>query len=210
MIEPLSLAVFAAAAVVLILTPGPDILFLAATGLSAGRAGGVATALGLAGGTLVHTAAAALGLSLVFRSSPWAFETLRWAGVIYLLWLAWSSMRAQAAAAAAATPVRRGAGALFRRGLLMNLLNPKVALFFLAFLPQFADPALGPLWIQMLAYGVVFTLLVVLIFGSIGYFAGAARSFLAASDGTRFRSWTRGLLACLFVGLALRLALIQV
>jgi threonine/homoserine/homoserine lactone efflux protein len=201
------LLLFLGASLLLILAPGPDILFLITQSLAHGRRAGLATALGLAAGNLGHTLGAALGVSVIFRTSELAFQGLQIAGVGYLLYLAWKALATRhGGGATGVQPVP--AAALFGRGLAMNLLNPKVALFFLAFLPQFAVPAAGSVWPQMLLLGLLFTLAVVLVFGSIALFAAHGAHWLGAGRGPMAR-WTPWLTAGVFLGLALRLALVD-
>jgi threonine/homoserine/homoserine lactone efflux protein len=210
LIDPATLLFYVTASLLLAVAPGPDIVYLVAQGAANGPRAGLATALGLAAGNLVHTLGAALGISVIFQTSALAFTALKFAGVGYLLYLAWRALRAPAAAPGAGAPPRlpaeRGA-VLFRRGVLMNVLNPKVALFFLAFLPQFVTPAAGPVWLQMLFYGVVFTLLVALVFGAIGLSAGAVSRVLVGEGGWLARHG-RWLVAGIFGALAVRLALV--
>lgn len=212
-LDPSTLGVFVVASVLLILAPGPDVIFLVSQSAAQGPRAGFLTALGLASGNLVHTFLAALGISVVFRASPVAFQGLKIAGVAYLLYLAWKAVRAKApnpeAAAVALEAPRPGAG-LFLRGVLMNVLNPKVALFFLAFLPQFVNPATGPVWIQMVLYGVIFTTLVVVIFGTIGLSAGyVTRRMGARWAGGGAAGWGRWLVAGVYAALAARLAFVH-
>lgn len=214
MIDPAALLLFAGASLLLILAPGPDILFLLAQSLANGAKAGLATACGLAAGNLVHTLAAALGVSVIFQSSALAFQALKFVGVAYLLWLAWRSLRGSGNAAQPVGAVfdrdrpNEGSG-LFWRGVLMNVLNPKVALFFLAFLPQFAQPAQGEVWLQMLLLGLLFALMVLLVFGAIGLFAGRLHAPLGRLAGPNTEGLMRHLVAALFVGLAVRLAWIE-
>ncbi|MEJ2480756.1 MAG: LysE family translocator [Acidihalobacter sp.] len=200
--------VFVPASLALIAAPGPDLLFLLAQGMQRGRRAGLATAFGLASGNLAHTLGAALGVSVIFRTSALAFTLLKVAGVLYLLYLAWNAVRSGAAPSGeAATVPARSLGALFRRGVLMNVLNPKVALFFLAFLPQFAHPEQGSVGLQMLLLGGVFTLLVMAVFGAAGWFAGALRPWLLRR-GSRVKKLSTWLMAGIYSALALRLALV--
>jgi threonine/homoserine/homoserine lactone efflux protein len=200
--------VFVPASLALIIAPGPDLLFLLAQGMQRGRNAGVATALGLASGNLVHTLGAALGVSVIFRTSALAFTMLKFAGVLYLLYLSWQALRSGSAPPGDASAVpERSLGALFRRGVLMNVLNPKVALFFLAFLPQFAHPGRGSVGLQMLLLGGVFTLLVMAVFGTAGWFAGALRPWLLRRGG-RLKKVSTWLMAGIYSALALRLALV--
>jgi len=215
-IETSNLLFFVSASLLLIIAPGPDIVFLITQGVTRGPRAGFATAMGLAAGNLVHTTAAALGVSVIFRASPIAFQALKLAGVGYLLFLAWRAVRTSTrpptdtvpettATDLVLTPDR--SGSLFWRGFLMNILNPKVALFFLAFLPQFASPMAGPIAVQMAAYGILFTLLVVVVFGAFGVLAGTLRGWLTRKPGagTRGFGW---IVALVYVALAIRLAFV--
>ena len=215
-IETSNLLFFVSASLLLIIAPGPDIVFLVTQGVTRGRRAGFATAMGLAAGNLVHTTAAALGVSVIFRASPVAFQALKLAGVGYLLYLAWKTLQsserpADAVPETTATGLVADEGDpknLFWRGFFMNILNPKVALFFLAFLPQFATPERGPIYLQMITYGVLFTFMVIIVFGTFGVLAGAVSGWLARrrSGGTgRGFAWV---VALVYVGLAVRLALI--
>ena len=209
MLDPQVWWVFVPASLALIVAPGPDLLFLLAQGMQRGRTAGIATASGLASGNLVHTLGAALGVSVIFRTSVLAFSALKFAGVVYLLYLAWHALRDRRVLSGDAPPLReRTLGELYRRGILMNVLNPKVALFFLAFLPQFAHPGYGPVGVQMLLLGGVFTLLVALVFGAAGWFAGALRPWLLRR-GTRLKRMSTWLIAGIYSALALRLALVM-
>jgi threonine/homoserine/homoserine lactone efflux protein len=153
--EPATLAFFALASITLIAIPGPNALYIAARSLSQGRTAGVASALGVEAGTLVHVAAAAAGLSALVASSDLAFDAIRYLGVAYLLFL---GIRALRGARAGKVPRahRSSLRRAFAEGLLVNVLNPKVALFFLAFLPQFTDPGRGTVAVQTLTLGAVF------------------------------------------------------
>lgn len=214
-IETSNLLFFVSASLLLIIAPGPDIVFLITQGVTRGPRVGFATALGLAAGNLVHTIAAALGVSVIFRTSPVAFQALKIAGVAYLLFLAWKTLRRSKRSTDPIDPSdRQPVGSvgyepmgLFWRGLLMNVLNPKVALFFLAFLPQFVSRAAGPIWTQMLLYGASFTILVVIVFGSIGIFSGRMGSWLFRGGASRFQGGMRWIIAGVYVALAAKLAL---
>ena len=190
--------------VALTMAPGPDVIFLVSQGLAGGPRAGLAVAMGLSSGLLVHTTLAALGVSAVFRTSPLAFNGLKYAGAAYLLWLAWGAFRERPAAAGRAAVA--GAGpALYRRGVVMNLLNPKVALFFLALLPQFVNPARGGVRAQMLTLGLVFLSQVVVVFGTIGYLSGRLGDrLIPGAKNARRISVMKGLI---FLGLAAALSL---
>jgi len=208
-IETSTLLFFATASLLLILAPGPDIIFLISQGVTRGPAAGLTTALGLAGGNLVHTLAAALGISVVFRTSALAFQALKLMGVAYLLYLAWKTAREGAGPIALRADAGSGPRSLFWRGFLMNVLNPKVALFFLAFLPQFVARAAGPVWLQMLVYGVLFTLLVVVVFGAFGLFAGTLGGWVARGAGGGVARCVKWGVVGVYAALAGRLAVVQ-
>ena len=137
----MNLSEFIAASALLTLMPGPDILFVMAQSMTQGRRAGVSVALGLCSGLFVHTAAAALGVSLLIASSPLLFGLVRYAGIAYLVYMGIVSLRDRGEAPGAESEACPASfGKLYRTGVAMNLLNPKVILFFLAFLPQFVDP----------------------------------------------------------------------
>ena len=169
---PDNLAAFLAVSVALTAAPGPDVLFLVSQGLAGGSRAGLYVAMGLSSGLLVHTTLAALGVSAIFMASPAAFNILKLAGAAYLLWLAIGAFRERPAAGSKTALFGDGA-ALYRRGVIMNLLNPKVALFFLALLPQFVSSSKGGVKAQMAILGLVFMAQVIVVFGTIGYESSA-------------------------------------
>lgn len=195
--------VFFAASVVLALAPGPDNLFVLAQSALHGRRAGWLVTLGLCTGLLGHTAAVVVGVAALFQASALAFTVLKIAGAAYLLYLAWQTLRAPTGVEDGPAVPAAGAWALYRRGILMNLTNPKVSIFFLAFLPQFADPARGSIPLQMISLGALFMLSTVLVFGAIAAVAGTLGQALARS--TRVRRWMNRIAAAVFAGLALRL-----
>jgi threonine/homoserine/homoserine lactone efflux protein len=203
------LLLFLPVSVALTLAPGPDIVFLVTQGSSRGPKAGLATAMGLGAGNLVHTLAAVLGISVIFQTSELAFEGLKVAGALYLLYLAWQALRRRKEGVGLSRADEATGTALFMRGVLMNVLNPKVALFFLAFLPQFVNPEAGPVWSQMLVLGVIFTLQVVFVFGVIGLAAGVIRERLIAGRMGALARWSPYLVAGIFIALALRLLLLS-
>ena len=152
------LLVFMAAALALNVTPGPDMLYVIARGSAEGRSAGVASALGIGAGTLVHIAALALGLSALLAAVPLAYDVIRWAGAGYLVWLGVRAIRDAGRASEHVALEPASLGVIFRQGMLTNVLNPKVALFFLAFLPQFVDPGRGSPVVQIVALGLLFDL----------------------------------------------------
>lgn len=192
-------------AVLLALTPGPDNLFVLMQSALWGRRAGLIVVLGLCTGLLGHTAAVAIGLAAVFAASPAAFTALKLAGAAYLAYLAWQVLRAPTTTDNSGKPPQLANRALYTRGIVMNLTNPKVLLFFLAFLPQFTSPAAGPLAPQIIALGAVFMAATLLVFGAIAFFSGAAGALLQRSP--KARRTLNICAATVFIGLALRLAL---
>lgn len=176
------LSVFFVASVLLALAPGPDNLFVLTQSAIDGPRAGLVITLGLCTGLAVHTTAVALGIAVIFRTSAVAFTALKFVGAAYLLYLAWQAFRAGASRLPARGNAHRPLAKLWLRGLVMNVTNPKVSIFFLAFLPQFADPARGPLVAQILLLGATFAVAAILVFGSVAFGAGALGRQLARSD----------------------------
>jgi threonine/homoserine/homoserine lactone efflux protein len=199
-----TLALFMAASLALNLTPGPDMLFCFASGVGRGRAAGAVAALGIGAGCLVHLLAAAVGLAGLLAASPVLFDAVRLAGAAYLAWIAWRTFRAPPPALAGGAAPPGGLGRVFVQGLVTNVLNPKVALFFLAFLPQFVDPA-GPVTAQVLLLGALMNVSGTLVNLAVGLGAGGLGGRIARSPAlARALKWVTG---TIFLGLAARLAL---
>jgi threonine/homoserine/homoserine lactone efflux protein len=156
-ISPTTFALFLTTSAVLVLIPGPNHLYITARGLSQGRAAGLVSALGVEIGTLMHIAAAAAGLSYVIAQSATLYTVIKWAGVAYLVYLGIRAFTGKQEEGAAPPP--QPLGKVFLEGVLVNVLNPKVALFFLAFLPQFVDPAAGSPALQVAQFGLTLLLL---------------------------------------------------
>jgi threonine/homoserine/homoserine lactone efflux protein len=175
---PEALTAFFAASVLLALAPGPDNLFVLAQSALYGRLAGLSVTAGLCTGLLVHTASVALGVAALVLASPAAFTVLRIIGALYLLYLAWQAVRAEPAGGDGRVAARLTAGQYYRRGILMNVTNPKVAMFFLAFLPQFARPAQGDLALQIVLLGALFMLATLLVFGAIALLASRLGAWL--------------------------------
>jgi threonine/homoserine/homoserine lactone efflux protein len=201
---PVALSFFGIA-VVLALVPGPDNLFVLMQSAMWGRKSGICVVLGLCTGLIVHTAAVALGLAAVFAASAEAFTVLKLAGAAYLGYLAWGAFRARVPLDSHEKIPRRPAAVLYRRGILMNLTNPKVSLFFLAFLPQFTSPARGPVALQILQLGALFMLAALLVFGCIAFFSGLFGRHVQRS--ARARRLLNRCAGVVFLGLAVKLAL---
>jgi threonine/homoserine/homoserine lactone efflux protein len=201
-----TLLTFLGASIALTIAPGPDNIFVVTQGITRGRRPAIVTALGMCSGISVHTTLAAFGISAVFTTSVVAFAVVKYAGAVYLLYLAYGALRGRPAPALPPGD-DRPALALFRRGFLMNVLNPKVALFFLAFLPQFVTPDAAWFPLRMLLLGFIFMVQAVIIFCLIGYFSGTIGGFLVARPGiAKYFGW---LTAGIFASLGIRLALAQ-
>jgi threonine/homoserine/homoserine lactone efflux protein len=197
--SPSHYALFIAAAVTLLVIPGPSVLYVVGRSVARGRAAGVASVLGIHVGSLVHVTAAVIGLSSLLVASAVAFGVVKYAGAAYLIVIGIRRLLGRDGENAG-TPV--GAGDLrrdFRRGIVVNVLNPKTALFFLAFLPQFVDPNHGHVAVQVLALGLTFVLLGLMTDSTWAFVAGGAGERLRASASwPRIERWVSG---SLFVGL---------
>ena len=191
---------FGIAALAIQVIPGPGMLFLLTQGMAHGARGGVAAALGAACGMLVHTVAVAFGLAAVFSRAPAAYEIVRVGGGIYLLWLAVGHLRARGELEPAER--ERSLRWVFVRSWLNNLANPKVILFFVAFLPQFVDEGGAPVRLQLLALGGLFGALGLVIDVPLGVFAGRAGDALRRS--ARLRTWLDRVVGAVLGGLGVR------
>lgn len=199
-----NLLLFVAASLALILVPGPDMIYVMTRGISQGKPAGLVSAVGVCCGILVHTAFAVIGLSAILAQSAVAFSLVKYVGAAYLVYL---GIRTILDRDSFASPERTGRSKLavvFRQGLLSNVLNPKVALFFLAFLPQFVDPAVASAY-QMLAFGSAFTLMTLAALTTVALAAGALGELLKRKAAlTGALRWLSG---SALVALGLRLAL---
>lgn len=201
-----TLILFAAAALVLTATPGPDMLLIASRSISQGRAAGFLTYAGIALGTYCHALAAAFGLSQLFMSVPAAYEAVRWAGCCYLLYLAYRTIRSESTAFAPASTLKRLSGKrIFLAGLATNLLNPKMALFVMALFPQFVSAENGSMTAQMLVLASVLNGIGLIVNGAVIMLGSQIRSRLGSIR--RFPKLPQYMLATVFTGLACRLAL---
>ncbi len=201
-----TLLYFLGASIALSLAPGPDNIFVVTQGIARGRKAAIVTALGMCSGVSIHTTAAAFGISALFYSSLIAFTIVKYAGAAYLLYLAWKTLRDRSAIRLAQADDRSGA-ALFKRGFIMNVLNPKVAMFFLAFLPQFVSPGARHFALQMLLLGFIFMLQAIAIFCLIGYFSGSIGNLILTRP--KVAKYFDFLTAGVFASLGVRLALAQ-
>lgn len=195
---------FFAASVLLGLAPGPDNIFVLTQSALNGRLAGFIVVLGLCTGLLVHTVAVAVGVAVLFQTSALAFTLLKAVGAAYLLYLAWQAFRAGTSRLNGQAKAETRYRQLYARGIVMNVTNPKVAIFFLAFLPQFANPAHGSLTAQLILLGLTFIAATLVVFGAISWAAGFLGEWLRRSEGAQ-RVLNR-VAGVVFVGLALKLA----
>jgi threonine/homoserine/homoserine lactone efflux protein len=205
--DPTLWGLFVLASVTLLLTPGPAVLFIVARSVERGKVAGLVSVLGIHLGTIVHIVAAAVGLSALIVSSTLAFSVVKYLGAAYLIWIGIRTLMAPDLppefSARSTKPLHR----LFQEGFIVNLFNPKTAIFFLAFLPQFVDPARGALHWQILVLGFTFMGLGMLSDAMFALAAGAAGDFLRRSRRfLRFQRWFAGLS---FIGLGVTAALVS-
>ena len=194
---------FFLASTLLAIAPGPDNVFVLTQSALHGKLSGLVVVFGLCTGLLVHTTAVAFGVAVIFQASTLAFTLLKIIGAGYLVYLAWQIFRATPEQIRMQSDQQKSLGTLYRRGIIMNVTNPKVSIFFLAFLPQFADPVRGPISLQMVALGGIFITATILVFGAIALIGGALGEWLNRSErAQRVMNWTAG---TIFVGLALKL-----
>lgn len=176
---------FVLAALALLLVPGPAVFYVIARGIEGGRPAGLVSCLGIEAGTLLHAALAAVGLSAVVASSATAFAVVKWLGAAYLVYLGLRKLFGHDESDEPVEVGREPLGRVFVQGVLVQVLNPKVALFFLAFLPQFVDPARGPVWGQILLLGATL--------GAIGFFTDGLYALLGGAAGNWLKRRGTGL-----------------
>ena len=198
-------ALFMAGAIALNLTPGPDMTFVLAQAAHRGTRAGVAAALGIGAGTIFHMTLAAFGLAALFAAWPLAFDIVRYAGAAYLVWIAIGMLRRppHLNAPGAAHSVHTA----FRQGVVTNIFNPKVAIFFIAFLPQFVVLNAGPAWLQILLLGIAFDISGTLVNCAVAFGGGKLAGRLRANPAIgKILGWIS---ASVMLGLALRIALLE-
>ena len=203
MIDQSSLAMFIAASTALAFAPGPDNIFVLAQSISMGRTAGFIITLGLCTGLLVHTAVVALGIAAIFQTSVLAFNVLKYIGAAYLLYLAWKAFTARGSGIRPDGEPRLSRASLYRRGIIMNVTNPKVSLFFLAFLPQFIRPGTTDKTSAFLLLGAAFVVQSLLFLLLV---VAAVARLRRWPSSPRVARWLQGCGALLFAALALRLA----
>jgi threonine/homoserine/homoserine lactone efflux protein len=201
---PVDVAIlFMGAAIALALVPGPDNIFVLTQSALHGRVAGLTVTLGLASGLIFHTNAVALGVAVIFQTSQVAFAILKYIGAAYLAYLAFKAFTAAKSNLDGDAPAPETATKQYTRGLIMNIANPKVTIFFLAFLPQFVDPANGPLVLQFYQLGFLMIIATLLVFGSVALAAGWLGDWLKNSPTAQI--WLNRLAGVVFIALAVKL-----
>lgn len=204
MIDSQTLILFSAASLALAVTPGPDMILVAARSAAQGRMAGLVTQFGVSAGSAFHAIILALGLSQLFLAVPYAYDMVRYLGAAYLLYLAWQAFTAREGFSShASSDKKQSMVVIFRQGFISNVLNPKVALFYLALFPQFLDPAQGSVAFQILVLASFFLVIDFAVHGVVIWLAGGVRSLSA--NGRSFAKWSRYCLGLVFGGLAARL-----
>lgn len=207
MIDPTNFSLFVAASWALIIAPGPDMLYVITRGMSQGRKAGLLSALGVTLGILVHTTSATFGLAVLLQTSALAFLLVKYIGALYLIYLGFKALKDKSSFAPLEAHKQAGLQTIFWQGTLSNVFNPKVALFFLAFLPQFVNQNSNQTTVQMLALGIIFALFGIMFLSLVGFFAGSIGNWLTQQR--HIAGKLRWLTGSIFIGLGLRLALAE-
>lgn len=205
-----TLLTFATASLLLSVAPGPDNIFVLTQSALHGKGAGMMVTLGLCTGLIGHTLAVALGVAVLFQTSALAFTLLKMVGATYLVYLAWQAFRAGSMTIASKTddePQTISLAKLYRRGIIMNITNPKVSIFFLAFLPQFTHPKHGAIAGQMVILGAIFMLVALIVFFLIAVLASKLGGWLNRSQ--RVQRAMNRMAAVVFFGLAIKLAITE-
>lgn len=195
---------FLITSLIVVLIPGTGVIFTVSTGITHGRKASIFAALGCTAGIIPHLLATILGLAAIMHTSALAFQTLKYAGVVYLLYIAYATWKDSSAFALNDTPIRSSALSLVVRALLLNILNPKLTIFFLAFLPQFVDPASASPLGQLLLLSGIFMAMTFAVFVGYGLLAHGFRTSVIES--APVQAWLRRSFAAAFAGLGLHLA----
>lgn len=200
-----NIAAFMAAALALNLTPGADMTYVMSRAVAQGRGAGLASALGIGGGSVIHAVLAAVGVSALLAASETGFLILKWVGAAYLLYLAIRMLTERVTQDSLQQQKQASLWRIFGQGVLVNLFNPKVALFILAFLPQFVEPAKGYVWAQILLLGTLFNISGTTVNAIVALIAAKAAERLKTS--VRLKLWMNRICGVVLAGLAVRLAL---
>lgn len=205
MLEFQTIAMFVTASTLLALAPGPDVLFVLTQSMTKGSRAGIVIALGLCSGLIFHTTAVALGVAVIFQTSAIAFSILKFVGAAYLLYLAFMAFKDASKSKLESDKSPISFSALYKRGIFMNITNPKVSIFFLAFLPQFTNPSLGNVTGQIFSLGALFMLSAFVVFTLVSLLAGRLGTwFSQTKNGEKILNRIAG---TVFAGLAIKLAL---
>jgi len=202
-----TISTFFIASTLLAIAPGPDNIFVLTQSALHGKLSGLIVMIGLCTGLFLHTGAVAFGVAVIFQTSSLAFTLLKIIGAIYLGYLAWQIIRAAPEPINMTGGHKKSLGRLYRRGIIMNVTNPKVSIFFLAFLPQFADPQRGAISLQMVALGGLFIAATILVFGSVALVGGTLGNWLNRSP--RTQTVMNRIAGAVFVALALKLIAVE-
>jgi threonine/homoserine/homoserine lactone efflux protein len=205
MIDPARFILFIGVSWALIVAPGPDMLYVISRGVTQGRTAGVLSAIGVICGILVHTVAAALGLTLILQTSAIAFLTVKYLGAAYLIYLGIKAWREKSTFHLQTTNAPISLRKIFWQGVLSNVLNPKIAIFFLAFLPQFVEKGSAHVTLQMVALGLTFAFFGLCFLLVVGYSSGTIGGWLGRRP--HFTQLLQRLAAGILIGLGIRLAL---
>ena len=206
MLDINTVIIFTSASVILAFAPGPDNIFVLTQSMLCGRSAGFRVTLGLCTGLVVHTTLVAFGIAAIFQASMTAFNLLKYTGALYLLYLSWKAFRSTSGPREIKGE-SLSSWQLYRRGIIMNVTNPKVSIFFMAFLPQFASPSRGSITVQMIMLGLIFIVVTIFVFGLISQLAGTIGMWLSGSGKTeRIMNRVSG---TVFAALAVKLALTE-
>lgn len=201
------IAIFLIASLLLNITPGPDMLYVVARSMEQGWRAGIVSALGIGAGIFVHIFAVAAGLSTLLVSLPLGYEVVKYVGALYLIYLGVRVILSKETPLGTSEAGRAGLWAVFRQGVITNVLNPKVALFFLAFLPQFVDESRGPVPVQVIFLGILFNFSGTLVNMGVAWVSGSVGNKLKGRPSfSRAQRWLTG---GVFIALAVRLVLLD-
>lgn len=207
MIEPAKFALFIGVSWALVIAPGPDMIYVITRGMAHGRRAGVLSAIGVVCGILVHTTAAAFGLTLILQTSAFAFLFVKFAGAAYLIYLGIRAWLEKSSFSLEASPSVVTSQTLFWQGVLSNVLNPKIAIFFLAFLPQFVDQRSSQVTSQMVLLGLTFACFGLCFLLLVGYSSGTIGKWLTGRP--QYAQFFQRLAGGILIGLGIRLALTE-
>ncbi|MUG92159.1 LysE family translocator [Scytonema sp. UIC 10036] len=202
-----TIVVFASASFILTITPGPDIIYVITCGIAQGKRAGFLAALGFSIGVIVHTTFAVVGLSALISSSAFVFQVVKYAGALYFVYLGIKLFTAKSNFLLQQQQDDKLSLKIFWQSIVANVLNPKVTLFFLAFLPQFVNFTHGKVAMQMLLLGGIFMLVTFSVFSFVGYFASSIGNWLRKKP--RLANKLHWVAGCVFIGLGIRVALLE-